>query len=152
MFKSPMTVIARAAVLTTLLILQGCATPTIPLQRVQTNNLSRESQPQDVEAAIGKSTPTAQFEMVDKSITYGVRQFNLQTGMRTEMTMLCTPTCIPYMIPVPVMTQYLIIQRLPQRSLLASGTLEELSKDPDPTVSDLMPAVKQRLAALAHSK
>ena len=61
--------------------------------------------------------------------------------------MVCTPLCIPIMITVPVMVEYVVIQRMPGRELLAWGTPEQLSKDADTEVSALMPVVKQRLEA-----
>jgi hypothetical protein len=65
------------------------------------------------------------------------------------MTMVCAPACFPVVYSVPVLVEYVVIQRLPGKELLAWGTPEELSKDADIEVSALMPTVKQRLEAAA---
>jgi hypothetical protein len=58
---------------------------------------------------------------------------------------VCTTFCFPVMYDIPITTQYLLLQRLPSRALYAWGTIEELSKDTDPAVSAMMPALKVRL-------
>ena len=125
-------------------VLAGCAAP-VHLQRAQIGSLDRTSSPSDVDRILGDATVVAQAEVSAEQRTFLARQFRLLTGSRSEMTMVCTPTCIPIFLNVPVTSDYVVIQRLPSKDMHAWGTLEELSKDPDPGVSGIMPALKMRL-------
>ena len=66
--------------------------------------------------------------------------------------MVCTTFCFPVVYDVPVTVSYLVVQRLPSRAMHAWGTVEELSKDPEPGVSSIMPALKARLEAALKEK
>lgn len=141
-----LTIIALVATLV------GCATP-VPLHRGQIDAISRDSPPAAVEQALGRATPTAQFEFIVNDNSFSVRHYLLQTGTRQEMTMMCTTFCFPVFYNVPVTAQYLVVQRLPSRAMHAWGTIEELSKDAEPGITSIMPALKVRLeAALAEKK
>lgn len=135
---------AGRLILIALVALSGCAS-NVPLQRAQIDAISRDTRPADLEQILAKATVAAQAEVQDSEQRYNARLFRLQTGTRQDMTMVCTPMCIPIMITVPVTSQYVVIQRLPQNELVAWGTPEELSKDTDPKLSALMPEIKQRL-------
>jgi hypothetical protein len=141
--------IARRLALLLFVLLTGCAS-SVPLQRGQIDALSRDTRPSELEQILGQATATSQTEVQSGEQHYSARRYSLQTGSRQDMTMVCTPMCIPIMITVPVMVEYVVIQRLPGRELLAWGTPEELSKDADIEVSALMPMVKQRLEAAAR--
>jgi hypothetical protein len=135
-----------------LFALVGCAT-SIPLQRGQIDSITRDSSPAAVDQTLGKATPTAQFEFTANGDPFFVRHYMLQTGMRQEMTVACTPICFPIAYSVPITVPYLVVQRLPSRAMHAWGAIEELSKDTDPTISSIMPALKVKLeAALAEKK
>lgn len=129
----------------------GCAI-SVPLQRAQISAISREATPANLNQILADATVVAQTEFQGNGKSYLARHYLLQTATRQDMSMVCTPTCIPIFITVPVTTQYVVIQRLPERSLHAWGTLEELSKDPDAEVSSLMPIVKQRLEEFQNKK
>jgi len=86
------------AVLATLV---GCAT-TVPLQRGQIDAIRSDSAPATVEQALGRATPTAQFEFAANGNVFFVRQYLLQIGSRQELTLLCTPICTPVFYSVPV--------------------------------------------------
>lgn len=143
--------IARRLVLLVFVLLGGCAS-NVPLQRGQIDALTRDTRPADVEQILGKATPIAQTDVQAGDRHYNARRYQLQTGSRQDMTMVCTPICIAIPITVPVMVEYVLIQRMPGKELLAWGTPEELSKDADSEVSSLMPTVKQRLEAAASKK
>lgn len=147
MFRST-AVIAASVVLS---LLTGCAT-TVPLQRGQVDAISRDTRPDAVDQMLGKATPTAEFDFPSDAATLRVRHYLLQTGSRQEMSMVCTPACFPVFYAVPVTAPYLVMQRLPSHELYAWGTLEELSKDPDPAVSSIMPGVKARLSQALQEK
>ncbi|MCB4809742.1 hypothetical protein LG204_00245 [Methylovorus menthalis] len=136
----------KAALAAFILGLTACA-GTTPLQRAQLSSLSRTANSTEVDSAIANATPQQQFEFQQENNRYYVRTFNLQTGTRTEMMTLCTPACMVIPMEVPVFAEYAILQELPQKNLLAWGTLEELSKDPDEKISGLMPRLKEQLAA-----
>lgn len=140
--------IARRLALLVVVLLAGCAS-NVPLQRGQIDALTRDTHPVEVEQILGKATPIAQTDVQAGERQYNARRYQLQTGSRQQMTMVCTPTCFPISITVPVMVEYVVIQRLPGKELLAWGTPEELSKDADNEVSSLMPTVKRRLEAAA---
>lgn len=127
------------------LALSSCAT-TVPLQRTQIGSLSREAAPAEVDRILGTASVVATGEFVANEKPYLARQYLLQTGSRQEVSVVCTPTCIPIFVTVPVMTDYVVIQRMPSKELHAWGTFEELSKDSNPAVSSIMPVVKAQLA------
>jgi len=127
------------------LFLHGCA-ETVPLQRGQLAPIERGTPPAQLEQILGKATPVTQFEANIGGQDYFVRSYNLQTGTRMETQMICSPYCFAIPVAVPVMTPYAVIQALPSRDLFAWGTLEELSKDPNPAVSSIMPTVKEQIA------
>lgn len=142
----------KSLVVGLLFALVGCAT-SVPLQRGQVSAITRDSPPAAVEQTLGKATPTAQFEFTANGNPFFVRQYLLQTGTRQNMTMVCTPHCLPIFYDEPVMAQYLVVQRLPSRAMHAWGTIEELSKDAEPSISSIMPALKVQLeATLAEKK
>lgn len=122
----------------------GCA-PSVPLQRAQVGALVKDADSSNVDRILGSATVVAQVNLTANNRQYAVRQYRLLTGTRQEMMMVCTPTCIPIFTTVPVTSDYVVIQRVPENSLFAWGTLEELSKDPDSSISSIMPTVKAHL-------
>lgn len=147
-----MSLCRRSTIIAVLAMLVGCAT-TVPLQRGQIDAINRDATPDAVEQTLGRATPTAQFEFTANDNPFFVRHYLLQTGSRMESQTVCTDTCFPVFYSVPVTAQYLVVQRLPSRAMHAWGTIEELSKDAEPSVSSIMPALKARLeAALAEKK
>lgn len=143
----------RSSTITGLVLtLVGCANST-PLHRNQVDALTRDSSPVTVEQTLGKATASAQFEFTVNDNLYFVRHYALQTGTHQETTTVCTTICVPIIIDVPVTAPYLVVQRLPSRAMHAWGTIEELSKDPEPSISSIMPTLKLQLeVALARKK
>lgn len=127
------------------LCLAACATGPVPLHRAQLASLGKSSPAGEVDKAIAQATPLKSFEVQHNSVGYFVRSYNLQTGTDMQMIPVCTPSCIMVMMNVPVFTDYLVIQSLPEKNLFAWGTVEELSKDEDAHVSELMPVLKPKL-------
>ena len=127
-------------------LMAGCANR-VPLRQAQIDSIGRDTSPADLNRVLGEATVVAQAEVQDGADRFLARAFHLQTGTRQEMTMVCTPTCIPIFITVPVLADYVVLQTLPAMGLLAWGTPEALSKDADERVSRLMPEVKTRLEA-----
>lgn len=133
-------------------MLVGCAS-TIPLQNAQIDKITRDSPPAEVDQTIGKATAIAEFEWATNEQRYWVRHFQLQTGERLEVAMACTAYgCTPFTYAVAVTAPYLVIQNLPSRTMHAWGTIESLSKDPDPRISAIMPALKVKLEAVMQEK
>lgn len=143
--------ILKACLLACAVAITGCA-GMVPLQRAQVAAISRDTAPAELDRVLAQATAVAQVEFQEGGKAYMARHYHLQTGSRQEMTMVCTPTCVPIFIQVPVTERYVVIQNLPARSVHAWGTLEELSKDADPAVSSLMPALKQRLTEAEKKK
>lgn len=129
-----------------LLLTTGCAN-TVPLQRSQVAAISRETPAPELERILGEATALVQFDMQLDGGAYLVRHYRLLTGTRPDVMVICTPACTVIPTDVPVYADYLVLQNLPQRTVHAWGIIEELSKDPDPKVSGIMPRVKQRLTA-----
>lgn len=147
-----MSLYRKSIVIAALATLVGCS-PAIPLQRKQVDALSRETLPAAVEQTLGRATPTAQFEFIANGNSFLVRHYLLQTGLKKLPIMMCTPSCFTLIRDEPITTQYLVVQRLPSRAMHAWGTVEELSKDADPGISSMMPALKARLeVALTEKK
>lgn len=121
----------------------GCVA-TVPLQRAQTDALSKEAHAGEVDRILGSATVVAQTEVSAGEKLYFARRYRLLTGTRQQMSMICAPTCYPTFTTVAVTSDYVVIQRMPSKELHAWGTFEELSKDPDSAVSAIMPAVKAR--------
>lgn len=128
----------------TAMLIAGCATP-VHLQQAQVGSLGRESAPAEVDRVLGNATLVARSEFKANGQDFLARQYRLQTGTNQEMTMVCTPACMPIFIQVPITADYLIIQRIPGLTMHAWGTPEQLSKDPDEAIASIMPTVKARL-------
>lgn len=129
----------------------GCA-PSVPLQRAQVAVISREIPPAQLDSVLANATIQAQFEFKFNEVDYIARHYDLLVGTRQDMTMICSPVCIAIPISVPVTTQYVVIQSLPDKHIYAWGTLEELSKDSESDISSIMPVVKQHLAEAQQRK
>jgi hypothetical protein len=131
--------------------LTACAS-SVPLQRGQIGALSKDSTPTEVDRALANATMIAQVEFAAGGKSYLARHYNLLTGTRQEMTVICSPVCTPVFYPVQITAEYAVIQRMPSKAMLAWGTLEELSKDSDPEISDLMPQLKTEFEAAKKKK
>jgi hypothetical protein len=129
----------------------ACAS-SVPLQRGQIGSLSKDSTSAEVDRILADATVVAQFEFAVGEKSYFARHYNLLTGTRQDMTMVCTPNCMPVFYPVQITAAYVVIQRMPSKTMLAWGTLEELSKDSDPAISDIMPKLKTEFEAAKKKK
>lgn len=123
-------------------ILAGCAAK-VPLTREQIGRISAETSASELDAVLGKATVSSEYDFEVSGRTYHARHLLLKTGTTAQMIMVCTPTCIPVYSPVPVTTQYVVVQAQPSRKLLGWGTIEELSKSPDESIASIMPTLKQ---------
>jgi len=137
---------SQAILIASLFILAGCAPAA--LQRDQIAAISRNTKPTELDAILGKATPLQQLEFRFDRGLYYARTYNLHTATRPDFTVLCTPSCMVMHIDTPVFTDYIVIQELPSKKLLAWGTFDELSKDPDTSISTLLSMLKEHLAAL----
>lgn len=125
-------------------LMAGCSTP-VHLQQAQIGGLGRDSAPAEVDRVLGNATLVARSEFTADGQGFLARQYRLQTGTNQEMTMVCSPACIPIFVQVPITADYFIIQRMPSLAMHAWGTPEQLSKDPNEAISSIMPTVKARL-------
>jgi hypothetical protein len=133
------------------LSLSACAIP-VALQPNQLSTLSKETTPTQLDEQLGKATVRKQVEFSANDQDYLSRLYLLQVGSRTQMNVMCTPTCFAYPTTVPVHSEYLIIQTLPSKALFAWGTPEALSKSADPAISSIMPLLKQKLKEKTEKK
>lgn len=143
--------LAYLAALAVVLALTGCA-GIVPLQRGQISAVTQDTSPGQLDGILSHATVMHQFTSQAKGMQYLTRSYKLQTGIRSEMRVFCSTNCMAIPVSVPVFTPYVVIQALPEKSLFAWGTLEELSKDENPNISDLMPQIKQQLFDLEKKK
>ncbi len=132
-------------------ILSGCAA-NVPLQRTQTESLAKNASIADVEKVAGKSTPIASHHFTSQGKTFDARHYNLQTGSKQQMQMVCAPTCFPIFITMPVTDAYVMVFETPKQQLFAWGTLEELSRSPDDSISAIMPDLKKSYDVVRQAK
>lgn len=125
-----------------ILVLTACA-PVVPLQRDQTASLTKGASIHDIEKNLGKATVALSYEFDSNGNRYLANHYDLQTGTRQEMGMMCTPVCIPYPIYIPVTAAYVMIYDAMSKQLFAWGMVEELSRSPDEGVSAIMPDLKK---------
>lgn len=123
-------------------LLAGCAA-NVPLQRDQIGRIGADTTPDQLNSIVGKATVSAEYDFESRARQYRARHFSLQTGSTQTSTMVCTPTCIPIFVTVPVLSQYVVVQEQPSLKLLGWGTIEELSKSPDDRIASVMPDLKK---------
>jgi len=133
--------VSLARILCCALLLSACA-GVVPMQRDQTSALVRNAPDSEVNRLIGNASITATHVFDSQGKTWEARHYNLQTGSRQQMTMVCTPNCMPVFYTVAVTDAYVLVFDAPTRHLFAWGTLEELSRSPDEAVSAIMPDLK----------
>ncbi len=124
--------------------LAGCAGAP-PLVRGQTDLLVLGDTDASVAAKFGKSLADISHRFSNTGRNYRADHYRLQTGSTQSGTVVCTPTCIYVPITVPVFTPYVVVYAVPENRVIAFGTIEELSKSPDDTVSGFMPSLKLSL-------
>lgn len=129
------------ASLMVVLLVAGCVA-TVPLQRSQIDSFRTGDSAVSLQEKIGKSTPTLEHAFEHAGVPYMARHFNLQTGTQQSGTVVCTPVCMYIPIIVPIYTPFVIVYGDGGRVVRAYGTLEELSKSHDETISAFMPALK----------
>lgn len=129
------------ASLMVVLLMAGCVA-IVPLQRSQIDSFRTGDSAVALQGKIGKSTPTLEHVFDHAGVFYTARHFNLQTGTQQSGTVICTPVCMYIPIIVPIYTSFVIVYGDGGSVVRAYGTLEELSKSHDETVSGFMPALK----------
>jgi hypothetical protein len=132
-------------------LLAGCAS-TVPLSREQVGRIGADTSPAELSSIVGKATVSVEYDFDSQARRYHARYLSLQTGTTQNMTMVCTPTCIPIWVTVPVLTEYVLVQEQPSLKLLGWGTIEELSKSADERVASLMPDLKKTHDQLTRKK
>lgn len=132
-------------------LVSGCAA-NVPLQRDQTAALAKNASLSDVEKVVGKSTPIARHHFASQGKTFDARHYYLQTGSKQQMQMVCAPTCFPIFLTVPVTDAYVMVFEAPKQQLFAWGTLEELSRSPDESISAIMPDLKKSYDVVRQAK
>ena len=132
-------------------LISGCAV-NVPLQRAQTAALAKDASMADVDKAVGKSTPIASHSFTSQGKAFDARHYYLQTGSKQQMQMVCAPTCFPIFITVPVTDSYVMVFEAPKQQLFAWGTLEELSRSPDESISAIMPGLKKAYDVVRQTK
>lgn len=135
------------------LTLVGCASY-IPLQRQQTAQITRGANQAQVDLALGHATVLLSHQFSANGQQYIARHYDLQTGSRREMLPRCPSrrrACMPTFIEMPIVDSYVVVFEAQTNQVFAWGTVEELSRSPDDSVSSIMPALKDSYA-LARRK
>lgn len=134
-----------------LVLLAGCAT-SVPLYRDQIGRIGPDTSPAELDTIVGKASVAAEYDFTAHERQYHARHYNLRTGTSQTTSVVCTPTCIPILIDVPVFEQYVLVQEQPSLKLVGWGTVEELSKNPDERISSLMPDLKKAHEHITRKK
>lgn len=132
-------------------LLTGCASP--PLSRMQVDQIRPGEARDSILPKLGKSEPKTVHTFEAQGIKYSAQHYFLQTGTKQTGTVVCTPTCMYIPITEAVVTPFVIIFKDSDKTVFASGTIEELSKSEKSEISDLMPSLKKSYdAELAKKK
>lgn len=122
-------------------LLSACSS-TVPLQIQQAQQLQLQSSGPALEATLGKSTPTKQAEVQVDAQTYLYREYQLFVRHQSTLMTVCTPNCMLVPTTVPVYEPFVVVQKLPERTLFARGTVADLNKSNDTTVKRIMASAK----------
>jgi hypothetical protein len=135
---------SRRLLLVTLLavVMTGCAA-NIPLQRGQTASLTAGTPADQVAPALGNASVQLAHDFEFEGRTFSARHYALQTGSTQQMTMVCSPVCIPVFYTVPVTQPYVLVFEGKPPRLFAFGMVEELSRSPDADTAKMMPTLKE---------
>jgi hypothetical protein len=132
----------KLAVIIGIVFFGGCATQ-VPLQRFQGDALRTGDSLSAASAKLGQATARLTHNFSWKGKQFEARHYDLQTGSRQEMSMVCSPICIPIFYNVPVLAPYVVVLQGEPLTVVASGLVEELSRSPDPQISEFMPSLKE---------
>ncbi len=127
-------------------LLVGCVSY-LPLKREQTALISQNISTAELQQVLAGATELASHPFSFNGQEYLAKHYDLLTGTRAQMHMQCSGyyrrrSCMPVIIHIPVTDPYVLIFQQPGEKLIAWGQLEELSRNPDDAISDLMPALK----------
>lgn len=123
------------------MFLVACGTP--PISRGQADLIKPGETRELTIQRLGKSEPNVSHVFEYQNKRYLAEHYSLQTGTQQTGTVVCTPTCIYIPITVPILAPFVIVYREGEKTVLSSGTLEELSKSENSEVSGLMPHLKE---------
>lgn len=143
--------LCRISVVLAGLLLSACAVH-VPLQRAQVDQFKAGDSATQINEKLGKSTPTLEHPFEHEGVVYQAKHFNLQTGTQESGTVVCTPMCLYIPIYVPIYTAFVVVYSADASSVRAFGTLEELSKSEDRTISEFMPALKRSMEVAQANK
>ncbi len=115
---------------------------TVPLQIQQAQQLHLQSSGPTLEATLGKSTPTKKADVQVDGQTYLYREYKLFVRNQSTLMTVCTPNCMLVPTTVPVYEPFVVVQKLPERTLFARGTLADLNKSNDTTLKRIMASAK----------
>ena len=123
-------------------VVAACATPSVPLSRAQVGQLSNGASMEDINNAVATATPLATYSFDARGKKYDARHYAMVTGTTTAFVTVCTPFCMTIPVTAPVSVPYVVVQDAETQKLFAWGTIEELSKNPDDSISSIMPSLK----------
>jgi hypothetical protein len=127
-------------------LLTGCASNP-PLTRVQADQMRPGEARASIISKLGKSEPRTVHVFEVLSTKYVAQHYFLQTGTRQTTMVVCSPTRFHIPTTEAVLTPFVIIFKDLDKTLFASGTIEELSKSEKPEIADLMPNLKKSYEA-----
>ena len=123
-------------------LLAGCAGPP-PLGRSQLSAVLRGDTLTAVRQNVKPESVDLEYRFSANDRDYLAQHYQVETGVTTTMVMVCTPGCFSFPVTAPVFTPYVIVYEAgPPERVLSYGTIEELNKNPDDSVSSVMPSLK----------
>jgi hypothetical protein len=132
-------------------VISGCAQH-IPLQRTQSELIKPGDTAEALASKLGKATANLIHNFEYQGKIYEARHYKLQTGSTQQSSVVCTPVCFPIFYTVPVTAPYVVLLQGSPPALITAGLVEELSRSPDSSISDLMPAMKEAAAKASAKK
>lgn len=138
------------AILASCALLTACTTiPEVgPVQQSQVDQLSTGINQETINILFEDNLPKHVIHHQYDAADYQVSVYDLVIGYESELDFNCEVIrlCLPVEVDVPITTEYLLIQKLPDLTLSAWGTLADLANRHDAKVNALMLAVKEKLA------
>lgn len=119
-----------------------------PLQRSQTMSISRGLPSTEAGRVLGNATLLSSQVFSSQGQQYRADHYDLQTGTRQQVFTHCPSrrrACVPVIQSIPITDWYVVVYHADR--VYAWGTVEELSRSPDDSVSSIMPDLKRAYLA-----
>lgn len=103
----------------------------------QAENLSKGISTADARQIVRGAAVLESRTMLFGGKSYRAQRFNIDAGTKMQMTVVCTPRCMPVWERVSATDSFLLVFDDKTDQLLAWGTISELSRGQDTTVAEV---------------